>query len=79
MSSCAFTAQIARIDAEITASEDVGMEVFLKPVKPKLFLSLSSDLLVMYIVIRCLLPFFIFQTFTITYPAKLEVRHKEME
>lgn len=68
------------IDAEITASEDVGMKVFLKPVKPKLFLSLPSDLFVMYIVIRCLLALFIFQMlFTITYPAELEVRCKEME
>lgn len=68
------------IDAEITAFEDVGMKVFLKPVKPKLFLSLPSDLFVMYIVIHCLLALFIFQMlFTITYPAELEVRRKEME
>lgn len=68
------------IDAEITAFEDVGMKVFLKPVKPKLFLSLPSALFVMYIVIHCLSALLIFQMlFTITYPAELEVRRKEME
>lgn len=68
------------IDAEITASEDVGMKMFLKPVKPKFFLSLPSDLFVLYIVICCPLALFIFQMlFTITYPAEPEVRRKEMK
>lgn len=69
------------IDAQITASEELRMKVLLNcQSNLSVFLSLSSDLFVMYIVIHCVLVLFIFHMlFTITYPAKLEVRRKEME